>query len=105
MKLWFMPVSKAGKYSLWLIIIAIVLIGIVIAIGSGIEPPTLNEGFFSNLPLALLTLAAFISGTCSFVAGIVALIKNKDYSILVWVCLILGAFIIYFGSSQVVGEM
>lgn len=105
MKLLFIPVSKAGRYALWLIAVAIVLIGVLIALGSGIETPTVNEGFFNNLPLALLTLAAFISGICSFIAGLVALIKNKDYSILVWICLIIGAFIIYFGISQILGEM
>ena len=105
MKFWFMPVSKAGKYSLGLIVVSIVLIGVMIAIGSGIETPTVSEGFFNNLPLALLTLVAFISGICSFIAGLVALIKSKDYSILVWICLIVGAFIIYFGVSQMIGEL
>ncbi|KGP75961.1 hypothetical protein JT05_07750 [Desulfosporosinus sp. Tol-M] len=56
MKIYILPKTKSGKYSVIFIVIAIVLATIVIMAGMNIATPLGNAGFFSNMPLALMTL-------------------------------------------------
>ncbi len=100
-----LPKTKSGKYAVVFIVIVIVLVTIVIMAGMNIDTPLGNAGFFSNMPLAVMTLGAFSCAIISTINGLVAVIKNKEQSAMVYLCILIGALAIYFGIAQIVGEI
>mgnify|MGYP000858022835 CR=1 FL=1 len=99
------PKTKLGKFAVIFIIVAIVLVAAINVLSINIDIPTENTGFFGNMPLAVMALGAFSCAIISTLAGLVAVLKNKERSALVYLCVLIGALAIYFGIAQIVGEI
>jgi cytochrome bd-type quinol oxidase subunit 2 len=98
-KVYFIPKTNLGKWSISLIIIFIVLFVIFqILVASGQRG---GETFLDNLWLSVPMLLAATSGVMAFLLGLISIIKNKERSALVFVSTIVGFFILWF----IVGEL
>jgi len=94
MKLHFIPRTRLGKWSIWLIIAFIALFIIFqILVAAGQRG---GATIFSNLLLSVPMLIAAIAGISSFFTGIIGIIINKERSVLVFIATILGFFILFF---------
>lgn len=52
-----------------------------------------------------MALGAFAAAVISFLAGIIAVINQKERAILLFICLMISTFFVYFGIAQIIGEM
>jgi hypothetical protein len=96
-----MPKTNLGKWSIGLII----AMPLLIVIGTSFTD-TLYEGVSSGNTiladivgrpaLALTILAGWASGIAAFITGLIAIIKHKERSILVYISSIVGAGFILF---------
>jgi len=94
MKLHFIPKTRLGKWSIWLIIAFIALfIAFQLFVALGQRG---GATFFSNLALSVPMLIAAISGISAFFTGIIGIIKSKERSVLVFIASIIGFFILFF---------
>jgi flagellar biosynthesis protein FliQ len=94
MKLHFIPKTRLGRWSIWLIIAFILLlISFQLLVISGQRG---GDTFFSNLVLSIPMLLAAISGISAFFTGIIGIIKSKERAVLVFVATIIGLFILVF---------
>ncbi len=100
-----LPKTKLGKYAAALILVAIILVAAINVLSMNIDIQAESTGFFGNMPLAVMALGAFSCAIISTITGLVAVIKNKERSVLVYVCVLIGAMAIYFGIAQIVGEI
>jgi hypothetical protein len=85
MKLKIKPGTKMGKWSVGLGIIFIILIWLKIQ-------------FF--LPVPVFAIAAL--GLAGFVLSLIALIKNRDRSILLFIPVLVGSIIIIWASAELI---
>ena len=94
MKLYSIPKTRLGNWSIWLIIAFIVFfITFQLLVASGQRG---GATFFSNLALSIPMLIAGISGISAFFTGIIGIIKSKERSVLVFIATIIGFFILFF---------
>ena len=94
-----MPKTKLGKWSVRLIATFFVLLGIFfLLVKSGQRG---GMGFFDNLWLAIPGLGEAFTGIAAFFTGIVALVKDKERSLLVFVSTAIGAFVLWFVSMEI----
>ena len=85
-KVYFLPKTALGKWSIGLIVGSIVFVLLAVLI----------DTFFSNLANTIpntLMLLAGISGASAFFTGIIGIIKSKDRSVIVVIATIIGFFI------------
>lgn len=85
MKTTFTPITRAGKWAAGLSIAFIVLMGLKIV---GLMP----------LPNPVIVALGFIG----FVIGIVAIIKNKERSILVFLSIPVGLLIVFWTAAELI---
>jgi hypothetical protein len=100
MKIQLLPKSSLGKWSIGLILAFFVLF----AIGNivvAIQGPIAGQTFLSNPILSIPMLSSAVAGGLSFFTGFIAIIKNRDRSVLVFLATIIGLLILDF----VVGNM
>ncbi len=102
MNIYLIPKKKAGKLSIIFIITSIVLVVWVI-IYNAILNTEITGGFFGNIPMALMTISAFVFSILSFFAGIIALIKQKEHAIIFYMFWAISILFMYFGIAQVIG--
>jgi len=89
-----LPKTCLGKWSIWLIIAFIVLLtSFQILVASGQRG---GDTFFGNLALSIPMLIAGIVGISAFFIGIVGIIKSRERSVLVFISVIIGLFILLF---------
>ncbi|MDP3970567.1 MAG: hypothetical protein Q8P90_02605 [bacterium] len=99
MKISFLPQKKLAKISVGLIVAFFVFLWIFyMFVASGM---TGGDTFFSNPQLTIPILAAAISGSLSAIVGIVSIIKEKDRSILVFLSVLFGLFVIFFIQGEI----
>ena len=100
MKIQVLPKSNAGKWSLRLCISFLALIGLFFAlIASGQRG---GMTFFSNLALALPTLFAALSAILAFLTGLFGMIKQRERSLLTYLIIAIGLFVLYFTIGELV---
>lgn len=106
MKIKILPKTKHGKYSMLFLLIAFILVGIINIIASleGL-PHNSDDGFWDNISLAIMSISTLLSAIISLIHGLVAIIKNKERSIIVYSCVLIGIFSTYFAFSEFVGEI
>jgi hypothetical protein len=98
MKILFIPRTRLGKWSIWLIIAFIVLfITFQLLVASGQRG---GATFFSNPTLAVPMLISGISGMFAFFTGIIGIIKSKERSVLTFIATIIGLFILFFAVGE-----
>jgi len=100
MKVSFLPKTKLGKWSMWLIVAFFLLLATGIAVVSVFKQEG-GETFFDNLWISIPMLNAVASAIAAFITGIIAIIKNKERSILVIITTVIGLLVLWF----VVGEI
>ena len=95
-----LPKSYVGKWSIGFIAAFIVFFVIFqLLVVSGQRG---GETFFSNLALTIPILLAGISGVLAFFTGIIGVIRNRERSILVFLAMLIGFFILLFSIGEVV---
>jgi hypothetical protein len=98
LKIPFLPRTRLGKWSLWLVIAFFVLfIAFQILVAFGERG---GDTFFSNLRLSLLILPAGVAAIAGFFTGIIGIIKSKDYAVLVFVTTAIGFLILLFVAGE-----
>ncbi len=102
-----MPKSKSGRWSLILIIVVTLLfLGARVSMNTFYSDVSSGDTILADIvgrPLvALPMLAGMMSGIAAFVMGLMAIVKQKDRSILVVVSTLLGAFILLFVVGEIV---
>ncbi len=97
-KLYLKPKTKYGNISIYLIIsfaTFFILANIFVMAGQ-----TGGETFFDNLYISIPMLAAGISAITSMVAGLIALFKQKERSLLVFLSTVIGIVITIFSIGE-----
>ncbi|MFC1908759.1 hypothetical protein ACFLXD_02675 [Chloroflexota bacterium] len=84
-KVYFLPKTALGKWSIGLIVGFIVFFLLALLI---------DEVFRKYAIANTLALLGGISGTSAFFTGIIGIIKNKDRSVIVFIATIIGFFIL-----------
>ena len=85
MKVYFLPKTALGKWSIGLIVGSIVFVLLA----------WLIDELFRKYAIAnTLALLAGISGTSAFFTGIIGIIKSKDRFVIVFIATIIGFFIL-----------
>lgn len=96
-----MPKTLLGKWSVGLIVLFFVLLGagrvVAVATGGG------GETFFDNIPLALTMLGAGIAGVAAFFIGLIAVIKQHERSVLVYIAMLIGFLFLGFTLGELLG--
>lgn len=97
----FMPRSKPGKWSVWLVIV----MPILFVIGSSLADTmydsvaagrTILADISARPVLALTMLAGMAAGIAGFVTGLMAILKQKEKTLLVYLSTLVGGlFVIY----------
>lgn len=100
-----MPKSKLGKWAVGLIIVMFVLFFLGSSFTTWIYESvsagkTILEDIAKRPALALTMLAAMTSGILAFVFGLMAVIRQKDNSPLVWIAMIIGGLLIIFLAGE-----
>lgn len=89
-----MPHTKLGKWSVGSIgvfFVSLLLFFILVATGQ-----RGGDTFFSNPVLTIPILTAGAFGVAAFVVGILAIVKQKDHAVLVYLSIVIGAVVTIF---------
>ena len=93
------PTTKFGKISFGFLIAFIVLVSLLfISIASGQKG---GEKFSDNWLLAGPGLSAGASGILSFISGVFSIVMKKERAILVLIATLVGAFVVFFISGEI----
>jgi hypothetical protein len=98
MRVCFLPETRAGKLSAWLIVGFILLLALFFVLVAAGQRG--GEGFFDNL---LLTVPMLIAGTCaivSLVVGIVGVVKSRERSVIVYVAMLIGLLVLFWVIAE-----
>ncbi len=101
MKISFFPKTKLGKWSLICILLAI-LSAIIVFATIAIFNIKGGDTFFSTPSLAIPLVLAWFLGCASFLIGLIAIIKSKSRSVLVFVASTVGLLITLYGLAEVI---
>jgi len=100
MKIYFMPQTRPGRWSAWLIIAFIVFFGLFyLFVATGQRG---GATFFSNLYLAVPVVIAAISGISAFFTGIIGVIKDRERAILVYLAMLIGLIVLLFCLAEII---
>ena len=100
MKVHFIPKTRQGKLSTWLIVAFIVFFGLFfIFVASGQRG---GATFFSNLWLTVPMLLAGISGISAFFTGITGVIKDRERSVLVYLAMLIGLIVLLYCLAEII---
>lgn len=96
-----MPKTRLGKWSVGLIIafFALLFAGRLVAAATGGG----GETFYDNIPLSLTMLSAVLSSVAAFVVGLVAVIKKRERSVLVYLAMLIGFLLLGFVFGELFG--
>ena len=98
-KKYIVPGTKLGRLTVYLCLAFWVLM----AVFTGFVRAGYRGGdtFFSNPPLFIPIVLAGLCGISSFFTGGISFLKQKERSLVVFLCLFLGAFVIVFISGEI----
>jgi len=98
-KLKLSPKTKLGRWSVGLIAAFFILFAIFqLLVGSGQQG---GETFSDNLLLSIPALLMATMGIAAFVTGIIAIIKHKERSILVFISSLIGFLVLDFVLGEI----
>lgn len=100
-KIYFLPQTKFGRLALVFLLSFLLFIILFYSI-LAIFDVRGGDTFFSNPELAIPILLAWVSGLLAFIASLIAIIKEKTKSIIVFVSLIVGFMVTAFGLLEVI---
>ncbi|HLM84256.1 MAG TPA: hypothetical protein VK254_03555 [Candidatus Bathyarchaeia archaeon] len=99
MKIYLTPESASGKWSIGLIAVLLFLFSAGASLASFFYKSvpagnTLLADIVARPILAISMLLAMLSGVLSFITGLVAIIKQKERALLVYISVAIGALLI-----------
>jgi hypothetical protein len=95
-----LPKTPLGKWSTGLALAFLVLfIAFLLLVASGQQS---GETFFSNLVLTIPMLLAGTSCVFAFLPGLTGVIRNRERSILVFLAMLIGLFVSFFGLGEII---
>ena len=95
-----LPNSHLGKWSAGLIAASVVcFVAFQLLVASGQRG---GETFFSNLVLTVPILLAATSSVIAFFTGLICVIRNRQRSILVFLAILVGLFVLLFWLAEVI---
>ncbi len=101
-----LPKSILGKWSVVLIVVMPILfyLGMSFADFYSSIPAgkTILQDIVNRPGVALSMLVGFASGIIAFITGLVAIIKNRERSILVFLSTIIGALLILYLAGEII---
>jgi len=99
MRVSILPKSYPGKWSIGsLAAFVVFFVTFQLLVASGQRG---GETFFSNLVLTIPILLAGAAGVLSFLTGIIGVIRNRERSILVFLAMLVGLFVLLFSIGEV----
>ncbi len=100
MKISFLPKTKLGIWSVALLIFSVLLL-ILFFLLINVFNQKGGETFFSNLTLTIPMILAWFACVLAFIIGIIAVIKSKSRSFLVFFVILIGFLVTLFGILEV----
>lgn len=100
MKITIVPKTAPGKWSIGLIGGLILFLALLIILAASGQRG--GETFSSNWALAIPGLLAAICGIAAFFTGIIAIIKSKDHSVIVFLAAFIGLDVLLFCLGEVI---
>jgi|GEM_PF-1138808 len=103
MKLTFLPRTNCG----WIGLVGIAGFCFCLALFfflNAVVPDTGVDGFFANPHLALPLLAAWAFATVGLFAGLLAMILKKDYAVIAFLAVLIGAFVMFWALAEIFAE-
>jgi len=99
MRISFLPKTLLGKWSIGLIIaFFLFLVAFQLLVASGQRG---GDTFFSNLVLTVPILLAGTSGVSAFPTGLIGVIRSKERSVLVFLTILIGFFVLSFWLGEI----
>jgi len=99
MRISLLPRSALGRWSVGLLAaFAVFFAAFELLVASGQRG---GETFFSNLALTIPILLAGTSGVLTFLTGLIGVVRNRERSILVFLAMLVGFFILLFSIGEV----
>jgi len=94
MKIYFLPKTVLGKWSVWLVVAFIILFAVfqLLVLSGQRGGDTFSDNWLLTIPIVL----AAICGISSLIVGLIAGVKSKERSILVFVAMLIGLFDLIF---------
>jgi len=100
MRVAILPKAALGKWSTGLAAAFVVLLAaFLLLVASGQRG---GETFFGNLALSIPILLAGTSGVLAFLTGLAGVIRNRERSILVFLAMLIGLFVLIFCLGEVI---
>ena len=93
------PKSRLGRWAVGLTLSFFVFLGVFFIFASLGEKG--GDTIFSNLKLTIPMLVAAASGICSFFTGLMAIVKNKERSVSVFLATLIGSFVLVMTFGEV----
>lgn len=93
-----MPKTNLGRWTVKLVVIFLLLLGVTQLVLSFGQSILKSQPFF----LAALVIPAGLAGILTFFTGVVSIVKKEERSWLVYVCTLVGFFVLYFVISEFV---
>jgi hypothetical protein len=100
MKISFLPKTKLGIWSVALLIFSVLLLVLFFLLINVFNRKG-GETFFSNLTLTIPMILAWFACVNAFIIGIIAVIKSKSRSILVFLAILVGLLVALFGILEI----
>ena len=95
------PKTKLGKWSVGFVIAFFLLLATVMFVVSVLGQEG-GKTFFDNLWISIPMLGAGAAAIAAFIVGIIAIIKNKERSILVIIAALIGLLVSWFVVGEIV---
>lgn len=101
-----LPLSDWGKWSIGLIVVMplLLILGMTLARTLYVSVPageTILADITARPALALSMLAGFGAGIVAFIAGLLAMIRRKDRSLLVILATVIGALVVVYLAAEI----
>lgn len=101
------PKATLGKWSVGLIIAMPILFNIGSSFTNSLYKSvpageTILADIAARPALALTMLAGMVSGVSAFIVGLLAIVKQKENALLVYVAVVIGALLVLFLAGEIV---
>ena len=100
MSIYFLPRTRLGKWSMWSSILSFIFL--ILFFFFALQGEKGGETFFHNPKLAVpISLAGFLN-ICSFLTGIITIIKNKERAPIVFLSTLVGFLAIIWMLAEII---
>lgn len=100
----FMPKTRFGKWSMWLIVVfflLFILVQIIAAVGRILGAFDSDSFNIYQILIPITIIPAGICGIAAFFTGIISIVKSKERSIFVFLVTTIGFFVLTFVLGEI----